>query len=91
MRALPPFKPPRLPNSTKVACQVARAELADAKARSERLRALETDAETVLTPYSKVVPESLDTITPEERDRLYRALRSGVEVRPDGRLEVGGT
>jgi hypothetical protein len=70
---------------------VARTELADAKARSERLRALETDAETVLTPYLKVVPESLDTITPEERNRLYRALRSGVEVRPDGRLEVGGT
>jgi len=71
--------------------QHAHAELAEAKARSERLRALETDAETVVTPYSKVVPQFLDTITPEERNRLYRTLRLGVEVRPDGKLEVGAT
>jgi hypothetical protein len=40
--------------------------------------------------YSKMGPESLDTITPEERNRLYRMLRLGVEVHPDGRLRVGG-
>jgi hypothetical protein len=72
------------------ACQAARTELADAKARSERLRALETDAEAVVALYSKMVPQSLDTITPEERNRLYRMLHVGVEVHPDGTLEVGG-
>jgi hypothetical protein len=72
------------------ACRLARTELADAKARSERLRALETDAEALVALYSKMVPESLDTITPEERNRLYRMLRVGVEVHPDGTLEVGG-
>ena len=72
------------------ACRLARTELADAKARTERLRALETDAEAVVALYSKMVPESLDTITPEERNRLYRMLRLGVEVHPDGRLDVGG-
>jgi hypothetical protein len=72
------------------ACHLARTEFADAKASSERLRALETDAETVVALYSKMVPESLDTITPEEPNRLYRTLRLGVGVHPDGRLEVGG-
>jgi hypothetical protein len=37
-----------------------------------------------------MVPESLDTLTPEERIRLYRMLRLGVEVHPDGRLKEGG-
>jgi hypothetical protein len=67
-----------------------RTEFADAKASSERLRALETDAETVVALCSKMVPESLDTITPEERNRLYRTPRLGVGVHPDGRLGVGG-
>ena len=71
------------------ACPLARTELADAEARSERLRALATDAEAVVALYSRIVPESLDTITPEERNRLYRMLRLGVEVHPDGTLEVG--
>ena len=53
------------------ACRLARTELADAEARSERLRALETDAEAVVALYSKMVPESLDTITLEERNLLY--------------------
>ena len=69
--------------------RLARTELADAEARSERLRALATDAEAVVALYSRIVPESLDTITPEERNRLYRMLRLGVEVHPDGTLEVG--
>jgi hypothetical protein len=72
------------------ACRLARTELADAKARSERLRVLETDAEAVVALYSKMVPESLDTITPEERHRLYRILRLGVEVNLDGSLKVRG-
>ena len=46
------------------ACRLARTELADARAWSERLRSLETDAEAVVALYSKMVPESLDTITP---------------------------
>ena len=41
--------------------------------------------------YSKLVPESLGTITPEQRNRLYRMLRLGVEVHPGSRLEVGGS
>ena len=71
------------------ACRLARTELADAKARSERLRTLETDAEAVVALYSKMVPQSLDTISPEERNQLYRMLRLGVDVHPDGSLEVG--
>ena len=45
---------------------------------------------TVVALYSKMVPESLGTITPEERNRLYQTLRSGVEVHLDGRLKLGG-
>ena len=80
---------PRTPE-VEAACRVARTELADAEARSERLRALATDAEAVVALYSRIVPESLDTMTPEERNRLYRMLRLGVEVHPDGTLEGRG-
>ena len=72
------------------ACRLARTELADARARSERLRALETDAEAAVALCSKMVPEFLDTITPEERNRHYRMLREGEAVHPNGTLEVGG-
>lgn len=46
------------------ACRLARDELANARARSERLRALASDAEALVSLYSEMVPESLETIPP---------------------------
>jgi phage host-nuclease inhibitor protein Gam len=53
------------------ACRLARAELTQAKTRQERLRALEADADAVVSLYSAMVPQSLEAMTPEERHRLY--------------------
>ena len=72
------------------ACRLARAELTEAKTRQERLRAVEADAEAVVSLYSAIVPQSLEDMAPEERHRLYRLLHLEVRVNPDGRMDVEG-
>jgi site-specific DNA recombinase len=72
------------------ACSLARSELTAAKARRERVRALEEDAEAVVSLYSGLVPESLEAMTSEERNQLYRMLRIDVRVHVDGTMDIGG-
>jgi hypothetical protein len=72
------------------ACRLARAELTEAKTRQERLRALEADADAVVSQYSAMVPQSLEDMAPEERHRLYPLLHLEVRVNPDGRMDVEG-
>ena len=50
------------------------------------LRALE--AEAVVSLYSGHVPESLEAITSEERNQLYRMLRINVRVHVDGTMDI---
>ena len=40
-------------------CRLANSELTEAKTRQERLRALEADADAVVSQYSAMVPQSL--------------------------------
>ena len=70
--------------------QTARRELATLEGRSERLRALERDRDTLLENYAEIMPEALDTLEPEERHRVYKMLRLRVVGFPDGTLEVTG-
>ena len=72
------------------ACRLANSELTEAKARQERMRTVEADAEAVVSLYSSIVPQSLEGMTPEERHRLYRLLHLSVRVNPDGRMDVTG-
>ncbi len=72
------------------ACRLANSELTEAKARQERMRTVEADAEAVVSLYSSMVPQSLEGMTPEERHRLYRLLHLSVRVNPDGRMDVAG-
>ena len=58
--------------------------------RQEAIEALERDKETLLEYYASIAPETLDSLTPEERHHLYRMLRLEVIVRPDADLEVSG-
>jgi hypothetical protein len=56
--------------------------------RSERLSALERDAEHLLEAYEKRCVEALDDLSPEERREVYKLLDLTVETHPDGRLEA---
>ena len=61
--------------------RVAEAELAALDAREERVRELEADRDSLLASYAQVVPEALDSLSGEERMRVYEML--GLEVKPD--------
>jgi hypothetical protein len=68
--------------------EVAERELRSAGERSERLSALERDAEHLLEAYEKRCLEALADLSPEERREAYRLLDLTVEAHPDGRLEA---
>ena len=70
--------------------RTAERELAAIQSRREALERLELDREALLEHYARVAPEALDSLTPEERHRLYKMLRLEVLVRPDSSLEVSG-
>jgi site-specific DNA recombinase len=69
--------------------KVAEAELATLNAREERARKLEDDRDALVASYVEAVPEALDSLSGEERSRVYEMLR--LEVRPDPEgYEVSG-
>ena len=57
---------------------------------SPKLEQRELDKEALLEHNAHVAPEALDSLTLEERHRLYKMLRLEVAVRPDSSLEVRG-
>jgi hypothetical protein len=70
--------------------RTAERELAALHSRREALERLEIDKEALLEHYARTAPEALDSLTLEERHRLYKMLRLEVLVRPDSSLEVSG-
>jgi site-specific DNA recombinase len=69
--------------------KVAEAELAALETREERLRELEADRDALIASYAEVVPEALDSLSGEERMRVYEMLQ--LEVKPDTEgYEVSG-
>jgi hypothetical protein len=70
--------------------RTAERELAVLQSRREALEQLELDKAALLEHYARIAPEALDSLTLEERHRLYRMLRLEVAVRPDSSLEVRG-
>jgi site-specific DNA recombinase len=75
-------------NTLALAREAAERELRLASERSERLSALERDAEHLLEAYEKRCLEALSDLSPEERREAYRLLDLTVEAHPDGRLEA---
>ena len=49
---------------------------------------MERDRETVLEQYAALAPEALDTLSLEQRHRLYKMLRLKVLVSKSGELEI---
>jgi hypothetical protein len=56
----------------------------DLEARSKHLSELERDKEELLASYEIVARESLEELSPEDRNGLYRRLNLAVEVPRDG-------
>jgi len=69
--------------------KLARAELAAVKAREQRVKWLERDRDALLESWVAAIPEALDGLTGEGKNRLYRMLR--LEIMPmAGGVEVTG-
>jgi site-specific DNA recombinase len=77
-------------NSLEETRKVARTELDALASRSERVAAIERDAEAVMRDYAGLMPEALATTAPEDRHRVYKMLRLKVFVHPDGSGELRG-
>jgi hypothetical protein len=71
-----------------LAREAAERELKLASERSERLSALESDAEHFLESYEQRCVEALTNLSSEERREVYKLLDLTVEAHPDGRLEA---
>jgi hypothetical protein len=56
----------------------------DLETRRKRLKELERDKEELLASYEIVARESLDELSPEDRNSLYRRLNLAVRVPRDG-------
>ena len=69
---------------------LAHRELESLKDRRERLESLKQDREAVLQAYANVTVESLERLSPEERNRLYKTLKLRVVIHDDGTPEVSG-
>ena len=44
----------------------------------------------MLENYADLMPEMIDALGPEERNRVYRMMRLEVHLAPDGSLEISG-
>jgi chromosome segregation ATPase len=67
----------------------AEAELSSLKASEDRAKGIEQDGEAIVQSLSKVVPEALRTLPPEERLGVYQRLNLEVKPAPEG-YEVTG-
>ena len=70
--------------------RMAEAEIAALAAHEERVEELERDWDALLEFYAGAMPEALDQLDGEKRNRIYRMLRLEITPRPDGILDVCG-
>jgi site-specific DNA recombinase len=68
--------------------EVAERELASIRSAREAMKQLERDKDVILGHFAALAPEALDSLTSEERHRLYKMLRLVAFAHPDGSLEV---
>jgi hypothetical protein len=58
--------------------------------RTERLAQLGHDRDTLLESYAGVLPEAIDALKSEERQRVYRMIGMEARLAPDGSVELSG-
>jgi DNA repair exonuclease SbcCD ATPase subunit len=64
-------------------------ELATLRGRRQRVQELEQDRDALLQSMAEMVPEALDALTGEEKNRIYRMLRLEVTPTTEG-YDVSG-
>ena len=69
----------------------AQRELEALRIRQERLEGVERDKDALLESYAQMAPEALDSLTPEEHNRVYGMLRLRATITMDGTLKLSGT
>ena len=63
-------------------------ELARVGGRAAHVDLLERDRDALLNHYSRIVPEHLDNLEPEERNRVYKMLDLTVMAHANGSLDL---
>ena len=71
-------------------CAVAERELEALENRRQRIEQLEHDKEALLASLEGAVPEALDSLPSEGRNRIYKMLSLKVEALPDEPLKLSG-
>jgi hypothetical protein len=66
--------------------KTAEGELARIEAKADHVEQLERNKEALLNHYARIVPGQLDTLEPEERNRVYKMLGLTVSAHVDGSL-----
>ena len=61
------------------------------RSRRERLEGLERNKGALLESHAQMTPQALDSLTSEERHRVYGMLGLKATIKMDGTLEVSGT
>jgi hypothetical protein len=59
--------------------------------RAARIERLKHDWDALLSHYSRIIPEQLDALEPNERNRVYKMLGLTVMAHEDGKLEAKWT
>ena len=70
--------------------ETAEKELMTPEGRKEHVERLEHDRNTLMEHYAGMVPKSLDNLSPEERNQIYKMLHIEVLAYPDKSLRVSG-
>jgi hypothetical protein len=71
-------------------CNTAERELRALRHRTERLKRLERDRDSLLESYVGLVPEAIDALGSEERHRVYRMIGMKAYLTTDGSFELSG-
>src|SRR5215217_797160 len=71
-------------------CNTAERELHALRHRTERLKCLERDRDSLLESYVGLVPEAIDALGAEERHRVYRMIGMKAYLTTDGSFELSG-
>jgi site-specific DNA recombinase len=70
--------------------KLAEGELRALEQRTEHLAQLERDRDSLLENYADLLPEAIDALGSEERNRVYRMIRLEAHLASDGSLEISG-
>ena len=69
--------------------RLAQDELRYAEAREELVTALERDRDALIKSWAEILPETLESLTGEQRNKIYRMLRLEVTPTPEGYSVTG--